>query len=263
MENNVAVLLGQLGRNAEAKAQHQHALSLMRRLEGPDHPMVAGSLDNLGIVLLDLGQLEEAERAQREALTIRVRAYGENTADVAKSLNNLGRTLNMAKRYPQARQVLERALSATQTSEGPDHPMSAWVLLNMGSASLFLHEPKRALEEFTRGYEILIRNEATRGDQGLLLLGMADANLGLQRPDQALALLDRASPSFTAEDTSVENRAMFQFARARTLRALHRDPARQRALAEEARSLYERSPPVYKNDLAEVRAFLDSERPRP
>jgi tetratricopeptide (TPR) repeat protein len=263
MENNVAVLLEQLGRNAEAKAQHEHALALMRRLQGPDHPGVAGSLDNLGIVLVDLGQLEDAERAQREALAIRVRAYGENTPDVAKSLNNLGRTLNLAKRYTEARQVLERALAVAQVAEGPDHPMSGWVLDNMGSTSMLMHEPRRALEEYTRGYDILTRTESGRADQGLLLLGMAQANLALQRPDQALALLDRADPSFQPGDAAPQDLAMFRFARAQALRALHRDPARQRALAEEARSLYEKAAPVYKDELAEVRAFLDSGRPGP
>jgi tetratricopeptide (TPR) repeat protein len=263
MENNVAVVLGQLGRNQEAKSYHEHALELMRRLQGPDHPGVTASLDNLGIVLVELSQLAEAERVQREALEIRRRTQGENTPDVAKSLNNLGRTLNLAKRYPEARQVLERALAVTQASEGPDHPMSAWVLDNMGSTSLYLNEPKRALDEYTRGYEILTRTEAGRADQGLLLLGMAQANVTLQRPDQAMVLLDKAEPAFKSDGTAPQDLALFRFTRARALRALHQDPARQRALAEEARSLYEKAPAVYGFERAEVLSFLDSGRPRP
>jgi tetratricopeptide (TPR) repeat protein len=262
MENNVAVLLGQLGRNEEAKEYHLRALASGKRLQGPDHPVVAGSLDNLGIVLVDLGELQEAERAQREALAIRIRAYGDNSPDVAKSLNNLGRTLNMEKKFGESRQVLEHALEASRVADGPDHPMSAWVLDNMGYASLELREPKRALEEFTRGYEILTRAEAGKADIGLLLVGMATANLALQKPEQALALLDRADPAFQ-DDAAPQDVAQAKFVRARTLRALKQSPEKQRAAAEEARSLYEKAAPGYRGELAAIRAFLDSGRPHP
>jgi len=191
-----------------------------------------------------------------------VRAYGEKSSEVAQALNNLGRTLNLAKRYVEARQVLDRALAQRSTSEVADHPFFGWVLDNMGCASMELHEPKRALEEFTRGYEVLTKTEAGHADQALLLVGMAAANLALQRPDQALALLDRGEPAFP-EDAPAQDRAQAKFLRAQAMRALHQAPDKQRALAEEARSLYEKAAPVFRDELPAVRAFLDSGRPHP
>ena len=264
MENNVAVLLGQLGRNSESREHHERALNLLRRMYGSDHPAVAGSLDNLGIVLVDLGELQAAERAQREALAIRARAYGDPSADVAKSLNNLGRTLNMAGRHAEAYQILQRALTTTRATEGPNHPMSAWVLDNLGTASLHLHEPARALDEFTRGYEILLHGqEPKHPDLAILLVGMASAQLALQRPEQALSLLDRADQSLTPEESAPQDIALARLLRAKAMRALGRDPARQRALAEEARSLYEKAGAVWQERQVEIRAFLDSRRGRP
>ncbi|HVE84452.1 MAG TPA: tetratricopeptide repeat protein, partial [Myxococcales bacterium] len=263
MENNVAVLLGQLDRNAEAREHHQHALAAFRRALGPDHPVVASSLDNLGIVLTNLGDLQEAEKVQREALAIRERVYSAMSPDVAKSLNNLGRLLDFRGRYAEARGVLERALKVTQATEGPNHPMSAWVLNNLGTASLGQHEPKRALEEYTRGYEVLTHRPDPHPDAASLMIGMAAAQLALQRPGDVLATLDRAEQARPAENAPTEDLAQAKFLRARALRALHRDPARQQALAEEAGTLYQKAGATYREQQAEVRAFLDSGRARP
>jgi tetratricopeptide (TPR) repeat protein len=73
--NNLALLLGELGRREEALAASQEATEVYRELAAarPDafRPDLASSLNNLSNALGDLGRREEALAAIQEAVTIR------------------------------------------------------------------------------------------------------------------------------------------------------------------------------------------------
>jgi hypothetical protein len=51
--NNLAVLLNETNRNAEAEPLYRRALTISEKSLGPDHPDVAYRLNNLATLLVD------------------------------------------------------------------------------------------------------------------------------------------------------------------------------------------------------------------
>lgn len=256
-ENNVAVLLVELGRSEEGRAHHERALAILRAVHGPEHPSVADSMDNLGIVLTDLRQWEEAERLLREALQLREKALGKVNSEVGRSLNNLGRMLNMSGRPKEAREVFQRALEVSAATDGPQHPMSAWVFANLGAASRTLGDYRRAVEEYRKGYEIIEKSsEGKHQDLAIYLVGLSDAHYHLKQADLALQEIERAGALYKAGEAPDHQLAEQRFLNAQLLRSLRQDPKRQKALAEEARSLYEKSGKGFVKEMKEVEAWM-------
>ncbi|MBV9143441.1 MAG: tetratricopeptide repeat protein, partial [Pseudonocardiales bacterium] len=91
--NNVALVLGELGRWEEAEAEHRAVLQIRRRVLGEEHPDTLTNRNNLANVLRDLGWWEEAEAEHRAVLQIRRRVLGEEHPDTLKSRNNLALVL--------------------------------------------------------------------------------------------------------------------------------------------------------------------------
>ena len=59
--NNLAIVLGDLGDLNKAKEYHELALAITQQTLGPQHPDVATSYDNLATVLGDQGDLKKAK----------------------------------------------------------------------------------------------------------------------------------------------------------------------------------------------------------
>ena len=81
--NNLAVLLRDTNRLAEAEPLSRRALAIDERSYGPDHPDVASDLNNLAALLQATNRLAEAEPLYRRALAIDERSYGPDHPDVA------------------------------------------------------------------------------------------------------------------------------------------------------------------------------------
>jgi len=100
--NNLANVLGDLGRLEEAEAEHRAVLEIRRWVLGEEHPDTLTSRNNLATVLRDLGRLEEAEVEHRAVLEIRRRVLGEEHPDTLTSRNNLASVLNGLGRLEEA-----------------------------------------------------------------------------------------------------------------------------------------------------------------
>ncbi len=119
----LALQLHQSGQVAQAEAAYQAILAVQ-----PNH---ADALHLLGVVRMQRGDLAEAIRLIESALTIN---------DTPIFHNNLGEAYRKARRYPEARRHLERALTTK-----PDYA-DAWV--NMGN----LHWNEGRLDEAVAAY---------------------------------------------------------------------------------------------------------------
>ena len=126
-------LMNQLGVLLLAKASYGDAEPLMRRAlaideasYGPDHPRVAGDLNNLAQLLQDTNRLTEAEPLMQRALAIDEASYGPDHPNVARDLNNLALLLRATNRLDDAEPLMQRHLVILfkfTRSTGHVHPL--------------------------------------------------------------------------------------------------------------------------------------------
>jgi tetratricopeptide (TPR) repeat protein len=84
--NNLAELLRDTKRLAEAEPLFRRALKIEKRSLGPDHPDVARVLNNLAVLLCDTNRPAEAEPLYRRALAIDEKSFGPDHPNVARGL---------------------------------------------------------------------------------------------------------------------------------------------------------------------------------
>ena len=123
--NNLAQLLQDTNRLAEAEPLMRRALAIDEKSYAPDHPDVAIDLNNLGQLLKATNRLAEAEPLMRRALAIDEKSYVPDHPDVAIRLNNLAGLLYATNRLDEAepllRHVVEIFLKFTRAA-GHRHP---------------------------------------------------------------------------------------------------------------------------------------------
>ena len=121
---------------AAAKQSHEQALAIRRKSLPPDHPDIAGSLNNLGAVQYALREYAAAKQSHEQALAIRRKSLPPDHPDIAHSLNNLGVVQSELREYAAAKQSHEQALAIRRKSLPPDHPHIAFSLRNLGLQGL-------------------------------------------------------------------------------------------------------------------------------
>ncbi len=75
---------------------------------GPNHPDVAGDLNNLAVLYYTQGQYAQAEPLFKRALAIDEKALGPNHPDVATDLENLAALYRVTKRDAEAETMEQR-----------------------------------------------------------------------------------------------------------------------------------------------------------
>jgi tetratricopeptide (TPR) repeat protein len=166
---------------------------------GADHPRRGEALMGVGVLRLMRKDYAGSLAAYEAAYPILRAAWGATHTTVGVLLSNTGETLLALGRPERAQADFEQALSIEQHSLGPDHADLAYPLKGLGLAHLARGQPREALAPFER----------------------------------ALALRTRAGSASDPQEV-----AEIRWGLARTLRALGRDPARARELAEAAATGY-------------------------
>ena len=122
---NLAELLRDTNRLAEAEPLMRRSLAIDEAIYGKDHPGVARDLNNLARLLQDTNRLGEAEPLMRRALAINEASLGKAHPNVAIGLNNLARLLQDTNRLGEAEPLMRRHLAiflAFQRDTGHAHP---------------------------------------------------------------------------------------------------------------------------------------------
>ena len=114
--------LFQQRRVAEAIPIIESVLSIYEKNLGPDHPLVANSLNNMALLYYFLGDYAQAEPLYRRSLIISEKAYSPDHALVATTLNNLAELYRKFGNYAQAGPLLKRSLTISEKAYGPEHP---------------------------------------------------------------------------------------------------------------------------------------------
>lgn len=132
--NNLANVLYQRGRYAEAEAEHRAALALREQIFGPENPDVAISRTNLGVILWAQARHEEALEQLRTAHRLWEAVSGPQHPYVAATRNNLGLVLHEQGHHVEAEQEFRAVLDNRTRTLGPDHPWTADAHNNLGLA---------------------------------------------------------------------------------------------------------------------------------
>lgn len=129
--NDLALLLDDQGRHAEAAPLHLRALAIREQALGPAHPAVAQSLNNLAGHHDALGRFTQAEALYRRALAIDEQALGADHPEVAYVLNNLALLHYSQGRYAIAEPLYQRSLAIREKIFGSTHAAVANALNNL------------------------------------------------------------------------------------------------------------------------------------
>ena len=175
---------------------YERALAISERAQGPNHPDVAVSLNNLTSVLGKTGAYAEARALSERALAIQEKALGPEHPGVALSLNNLAAVLVGTGAYAEARALSERALAIQEKALGPEHPDVARSLYNLAGMHL-VDKPQDALPLFERALSIYTAHEGIQSGEMDAQFGLAKALVATQGDRaRALALAGKARAGF-------------------------------------------------------------------
>lgn len=252
--NNEAIALASLGRLEEALALNRQAISITEELYGADDPDLALDHQNLGVVLLPLRRYEESKIAFERSYALREKV-APNGVRLAWPLSGLA---NVALRLDDPARALELAQRGLALAE-PHAADAAWILpmlhMHAGNALNALGRPAEAAIACGHSLALAEAQEpftpSAPAEEPLTCLG--EAALALGRVPEAIAYLERAATLQLREEPITL--AFSRFALARALTAAHRDPARARTLAEQARDELAKAP-ASERRVAEVDAWL-------
>jgi eukaryotic-like serine/threonine-protein kinase len=147
--NDLGGVERRLGEFADARAHHERALAIRKRVFGDAHPYVFSSTLNIGNVAFSQGDYKAAEARYREALAIAAEVFPPQHPQTALALANLGSTLDHEERYPEAIETLQRAVAMYEAVRGPEHPDTADAVHNL--ANVLAHAER--LPEAKQAYE--------------------------------------------------------------------------------------------------------------
>jgi tetratricopeptide (TPR) repeat protein len=235
------IYIEQLGAVERGEHEITLALQLYRAQLGVDSIEVA----NCEQALSQAGQhrgdyaaaLEHAERAEQ----IFARQLGADHQRHGEALMGVGVLRFMRKDFAGSLAADEAAYPILRAASGADHPTVGILLSNTGETLLALGRAEPAQANFEQALEILQKqNGPDHADLALPLKGIGLAHLSRGQPRQALGPLERALALRTqaAAASDSQELAEIRWGLAQTLRALGRDPARARALAEAALAAY-------------------------
>ena len=108
------------------------ALGTRDDLLGPDHPDVAGSINNLAVLYARQGKFAEAEPLFRRSLENRERELGPDDSGVADGLHNLANIYGSLGKLEEAEGAYRRSLEIREQALGPDDPAVAMSLQSLG-----------------------------------------------------------------------------------------------------------------------------------
>jgi tetratricopeptide (TPR) repeat protein/predicted Ser/Thr protein kinase len=120
VRSNIAIILKDKGRYAEALRLYEEDLRVQEAAHGKEHPDVASVLDNIAEVYYLEKRYGEALEIYRQALAIDRKILGPSHFDLSYSLRGIGISLLGLGRPREALEPLEQALSLREKQKGQE-----------------------------------------------------------------------------------------------------------------------------------------------
>ncbi len=131
--SNQAISLQQQGLYKEAAPLFQRSLAIFEKVLGPEHLLVANSLNDLGSLYLAMGDYAPAAPLYQRSRMILEKLLGSEHPSVANSINNLASLYQTQGDYARATPLYQRALVILEKALGPEHSSVANSLSNLAS----------------------------------------------------------------------------------------------------------------------------------
>jgi serine/threonine protein kinase len=136
--DDLAWILNQEGRAAEAEKLQRETVDARRRFFGTQNPDTLKSMSNLAWTLDREGHYAEAEKLEREVIDIRRRVLKTDDRDTLATMSNLAATLGHEGHYAEAEKMKRETLDIRRRTLGPEHPETLTAMNNL--AATFLQE---------------------------------------------------------------------------------------------------------------------------
>ncbi|PXX14300.1 CHAT domain-containing protein [Nitrosomonas ureae] len=134
LNSSLADLYLEKGEYTKAGPLYQHALAVVEKALGSEHPNTASSLDNLARLYQAHGEYAKAESLFQRALTVYEKTLGSEHPHTALSLDNLAALYQIQGEYAKAEPLYQRALSIREKALGAEHPHTATSLNNLATS---------------------------------------------------------------------------------------------------------------------------------
>ncbi len=177
------ILSGQ-GKAAQSLRDFQDAYGLFVNIKNPRNAAVA--LMGIGSIYQDAGDPDRVLYYYKLA----DEAYSGDPLLGLSSANNQANALAEAKRFREAEASYRRALGFAQTLQSP--LLEARILNNIAGMQIDLNRPGEAAATLNRGLTIAQGDPAAAGWRPLLLGTKAELALAMDRPAEAVLLVERA-----------------------------------------------------------------------
>jgi tetratricopeptide (TPR) repeat protein/tRNA A-37 threonylcarbamoyl transferase component Bud32 len=158
-----ARLLNQLGTTYRRLGEYEKAESIMtecldfcRETLGPDHNRTITAMIDLGILLSYDERFQEAETLFRDALNSGLKNFEENNELVIGAKEQLADILIRKAAYPEAKTLLQEAISVIRSDEKLQYKFGPKVLLNLGNVLMYEEDfpgAEKIFLELLRDYE--------------------------------------------------------------------------------------------------------------
>ena len=170
----------------------EEALTLQRRLKGPDHPR-STLLEANYYFALYRQEPAKAEAKLREAAARQRRVYGGAHPNLALALNNLGTIVAEEGRLDEAESLYNEALAMAQKVFGDSHPRLAATLNNLGQLAVS-HQNWAGAVDFYRRAVAMQQEELGENNPiyAQMTVNLAQALVRLGQSGEAEVLLERA-----------------------------------------------------------------------
>ncbi len=245
-ESLLASTYAKMGAYAKAAPHYERAVESLAAAEGKDHPDLATMLSGLGVCYAHAGDLPKAREVLQRSLAIRERAFGADSPMLVPALNNMADLLVKHGGAAEAMPLLDRGMAIAEKL-GRSHPIYHTVATTRGEALYAQHLVAEARTELDavialedkahspmlvttltsraaielgehawaaaaafdrRAVEVA---EAAGGKDAAELweplAGLGEAQIGLAKPAEAKALLERAIAIAEKVQVSVEDLA--------------------------------------------------------
>lgn len=191
--HQLAELLRQAGKYAEADEHYHSALAILEEEKETDQTMIARVSSDLGLLYRDSGQHQLALPFYLRAVELKERICGADHPSTAESLNDLALLYQDLKQFEMAIPLYRRAIKIRERRLGPNHPTVATSLSNLAGTLRDAGDLDEAEALYRRALQIRERMLGRNHPYTLIIVAnLASLLQTLKKAPEARTMFERA-----------------------------------------------------------------------